>query len=144
MKSDKTKKQTNEVSSEKKQFLEWIHENKNTLLFAGISITVIVATILGLKNKEAIISLWDSLREKVEKGSLYSSKWFEKSDVEELKKARELVQQDYRNPNLDLDFRNKCWDLLKKFDKVIAEKQWDGKEIGFPAHSSGGWYLESD
>ena len=144
MKSDKTKKQTNEVSFEKKQFLEWIHENKNTLLFAGISITVIVATILGLKNKEAIISLWDSLREKVEKGSLYSSKWFEKSDVEELKKARELVQQDYRNPNLDLDFRNKCWDLLKKFDKVIAEKQWDGKEIGFPAHSSGGWYLESD
>ena len=144
MKSDKTKKQTNEVSSEKKQFLEWIHENKNTLLFAGISITVIVATIVGLKNKEAIISLWDSLREKVEKGSLYSSKWFEKTDVEELKKARELVQQDYRNPNLDLDFRNKCWDLLKKIDNVIDEKLRAGKETGFPVHSSGGWYLESD
>ena len=130
--------------SEKKGLIAWIKEHKTQLLLAGISVTAILAAALGLKNKNAIVELWNSLKKQIEQGSLYSSKWFEKDNLEELEAARKLVQQDYNNPNLDLDYRNYCWNLLNRFDNAIGKIKWAGKEYGYPVHSSNGWYLTSD
>lgn len=139
----RTTEQSLEELPEKKRFLEWVQEHKVQLLLAGVSITSIIMTILGIKNKDAIKELWNLLKEKVEKGTLYSAKWFDKASLEELQAAREVVHQDYRNPQLDLDYRNECWSLLKRFDNAIGKIQWQGKEYGYPVHSEHGWHLPS-
>ena len=74
MEGKRVTEQTLEEFPEKKGFLEWVQENKVQLLLAGVSITSLIMTILGLKNKDAIKELWNSLRKEVEKGALYSAK----------------------------------------------------------------------
>ena len=144
MAEEKLAEKITEQDVDKKSLSEWVKEHRNQILLAGLSVTTISATILGLKNKDAIIGLWNTLKKQIEKGSLYSSRWFEKASIEELETAREIVQQDYNNPDLDIDYRSSCWNLLKKFDDVIGRKKWNGKEYGYPVHSSNGWYLPSD
>ena len=144
MDKEKTTEEIEEEVADKKGFIAWVKEHKTQLLLTGISVTAILATALGLKNKDTIIDLWNTLKNQIEKGSLYSSKWFEKASLEELYAARKLVQQDFLNPSLDSDYRDYCWNLLKKFDNAIAKIQWAGKEYGYPVHSSNGWYLPSD
>jgi len=145
MKVDREKviNQTTEHLPEKKGFVIWAKEHKVQLLLTGISVTALIMTILGLKNNDAIKELWDSLKEEIKKGPLYSAKWFETATLEELEAAREVVQQDYRNPNLDLDYRDECWNLLTKFDNAIGKLKWQGKEYGYPVHSEHGNHLPS-
>ena len=126
---------------EKKSFIEWVKEHKVQLLFAGVSITTVMATILGFKNKESITELWNSLRKEIEKGSLYSTKWFEKARLDDLYEARKIIHKDYLNTKLDADYRSECWNLLVKIDNAIGKLQWAGKKYGFPAHSENGWHL---
>lgn len=144
MEEEKLYEQKVEDIPEKKGFIAWVKEHKAQLLFAGVSVTTVIMTILGIKNKEAISTLWDSLKKEIEKGAMYSSKWFENASLEELEKAREVVRLDYVNPDLDIEYRNQCWNLLSRFDNAISKIKWAGKEVGFPAHSSHGWYLPSD
>lgn len=138
------KEKITEEITDKKRFLVWIKEHKTQILLTGISVTAILATALGLKNKDAMIELWNTMKQQMEKGSLYSSKWFEKANLEELETARKYIQQDYNNHNLDLDYRDYCWKLLNRFDNAIGKIKWAGKEYGYPVHSSNGWYLPSD
>ena len=140
-------KMTEEITGEavdRKGFIGWIREHKMQLLFTGISVTTILATAIGIKNQEAMTELWKTLKTQIDKGTLYSSKWFEKADLEELEKARRIVELDYNNPNLDLDYRNYCWNLLNRFDNAIGRIKWADKEYGYPVHSSNGYYLTSD
>ena len=138
------KEKITEEITDKKRFLVWIKEHKTQILLTGISVTAILATALGLKNKDAMIELWNTMKQQMEKGSLYSSKCFEKANLEELETARKYIQPDYNNPNLDLDYRDYCWKLLNRFDNAIGKIKWAGKEYGYPVHSSNGWYLPSD
>ncbi len=133
-----------EEIAEKENFIAWVKEHKSQLLWAGISVTVVLTAILGLKNKDAITELWNTIKKEIEKGSLYSTKWFEKATLEELEKQRALVERDFNNPNLDSSFRNNCWNLLIRLDNAIGKIKWAGKEYGFPIHSDNGWYLPSD
>lgn len=144
MTEEKISEQKGEDIPEKKSFIAWVKEHKTQLLLAGVSVTTIIMTILGIKNKEAISTLWESLKKEIEKGAMYSSKWFENASLEELEKAREVVRLDYVNPDLDMDYRNQCWNLLSRFDNAISKIKWAGKEVGFPVHSSHGWHLPSD
>lgn len=130
-----------EAQSEKQRLIKWIKKHKVKLLFAGASLTALVATVLGLENKTAIKDLWDTLKSELERGTLYSTKWFEKSSLDELYAAREIVQKDYMNSNLDMNYRNVCLNLMKRFDRYISEKKWAGQEIGFPVHREHGLYL---
>ena len=76
---------------------------------------------------------------------LANSNWLEKASLEELEKASELVLQDYRNPELDLEYRSECWDrLLPMLNNVISRKQGQGKEYGYPVHREHGQYLPND
>lgn len=144
MEEEKVMEKSAEDFSEQKGFIMWVKEHKIQLMLAGVSITTLIMTVLGLKNREAINELWDSLKKQIEKGSLYSTKWFEQADLEELYSARKNVQQDYNNPELDMNYRCECWNLLKRFDNAIGKKTWEGKEIGYPVHREHGWYLPSD
>lgn len=144
MKEENIKHQHTEETPEKNKVIAWVKEHKLQLLLAGVSITTVILTVMGIKNKEALTDLWKSLKKQIEKGALYSSKWFENADLEELEKAREIVQKDYNNPKLDLDYRNECGNLLNRFNNAIEKIKWNGKEYGYPVHSSNGWHLPSD
>ncbi len=144
MKEENIKQQPLEDTPEKNSAIAWVKEHKLQLLLAGVSITTVILTVMGIKNKDVLTDLWESLKKQIEKGALYSSKWFEKASLEELEKAREIVQKDFNNPKLDLDYRNECWNLLNRFDNAIGKIKWNGKECGYPVHSSNGWYLPSD
>lgn len=133
-----------DIRDSENKLVEWIKEHKVQLMFAGISITTLITMVLGLKNKEAITKLWNLLKQDIEKGSLYSDKWFNNASLEELKSARECVRIDYLNSKLDMDYRIKCWDLLAKFDNFIGERNWAGKKYEYPFHSEHGWYLLRD
>ena len=133
-----------EELSEKSGFIAWVKEHKTQLLWAGISVTAVLLTILGLKNKDAINDFWNSLKKTLKEGDLFSDKWFKKASVEELYNDREVVQADYLNTKLDDDYRGQCWNLLSRLDAAIRAASNHGSETGFPVHSEHGWYLSSD
>ena len=47
---------------ERKGLIRWIKEHKKELLIAGISIGALILIVLGIKNKDEIIALWNTLR----------------------------------------------------------------------------------
>lgn len=55
------------MEERKKGFIEWIKAHKKELLIAGISITAIIAAVLGYRNRESIIALWDTLKKALQK-----------------------------------------------------------------------------
>lgn len=133
-----------EVTEEKKSFITWIKEHKTQLMIAGVGTAAFIAMVLGIKNKESISELLESWREDLKSGKPLSDKWFNNASLEELEEARTIVQNDYRNPGLDMDYRTDCHNLLFRFDQAIGKKKWAGKEPGYPVHSEHGWYLSSD
>ena len=141
---EKVVEQNEDDIPEKSGLIAWVKKNDKQILLAGISISALIMTILGIKNKDTINTLWKSIKEEIERGPLYSAKWFDKASLEELSKQREIVMQDNMNPNLDDDYRILCRNLLPLFDNAIGKRKWSGKEVGFPVHSSNGWHLQSD
>lgn len=57
------------MEENRKGFIVWIKTHKKQLLIAGISVTAIIGIILGLKNKEAIKELWETLENSLSKTS---------------------------------------------------------------------------
>ena len=137
----KTPLQAFEDRQERNRLISWIKEHKKELLLTGVSITALLLFIVGLKNKEEILFLWNSLKKRIDKGNLFSPKWFEKANLDELHVVRDLVLQDYLNPELDLDYRDECKQLLSRIDNAISRLQCNGKECGYPVHREHGWYL---
>jgi hypothetical protein len=50
------------MKEKKEQFLLWVKNNRKELIVVGISITALICIILGLKNKDNLIELWNSLK----------------------------------------------------------------------------------
>lgn len=57
------------MEENRKGFIAWVKAHKKQLLIAGISVTAIIGIILGLKNKEAIKELWETLENSLSKTS---------------------------------------------------------------------------
>lgn len=66
------------MEEKKTEFIAWIRTHRKQLLFAGISVTAIIGVIFGLKNKETIMELWDSLEKSIMR---VSKKMSESSNV---------------------------------------------------------------
>lgn len=49
-------------NNEKNRFMAWVNVHKKQLIAAGISITVIVGVLVGIKNKDSLMELWNSLK----------------------------------------------------------------------------------
>lgn len=144
MTEKKVVEQNNCDIPEKKDFIEWVKDNKKQILLAGISVSTLVMTIIGIKNKDAINALWKSTSEQIKKGSLYSEKWYKNASLAELEKQRELVLLDSLNPDLDMDYRVWCIKIRDNLDNAIRKAKGISKDVGFPVHSSNGWHLPSD
>lgn len=55
------------IGKEKVTFLEWVKAHKKELIFAGIGIATLIGMILGIKNKDSIESLWESMQKSIAK-----------------------------------------------------------------------------
>lgn len=47
--------------AEKEVLIDWIKKHKKKLIFAGVSVPVILAVIIGIKNRDELIKAWKSL-----------------------------------------------------------------------------------
>ena len=55
------------MEDQKTGFIEWVKAHKKQLTITGISTLAIIGIVLGIKNKDAIIELWDSLQKLISK-----------------------------------------------------------------------------
>lgn len=55
------------METERYSFIKRVKAHKKTLLLTGIGVTAIIGVIIGLKNKDAIMDLWDSLEDGIAK-----------------------------------------------------------------------------
>lgn len=55
------------MEEKKKGFIAWVKAHRKQLVLAGISVATIIGVIIGLKNKEAILDLWNSLEDSITK-----------------------------------------------------------------------------
>lgn len=53
----------------KSKFMTWVKKHSKELLLSGISITVIIGVIIGIKNKDAIMNYWNNLENMITKTS---------------------------------------------------------------------------
>lgn len=53
------------MEKEKKSFLKWIKAHRRELIITGISVTALIAIVLGANNVEILKALLKSLREKI-------------------------------------------------------------------------------
>lgn len=56
------------MEKEKKSLIDWIKEHKKELIIAGASISALILTILGIKNRKAIEDAWGTLRQITNRG----------------------------------------------------------------------------
>jgi len=54
------------MEEQKRGFTQWVKANKKELIIAGVSIAAIIGIIVGIKNKDSIITLWESLKKSVD------------------------------------------------------------------------------
>ncbi len=88
---------------EQRKLIQWIKKHKKQLIIAGVSIGTLVLVILGLKNRESIKTLWDSLKKTVEqptahKAMIASAEETAKPVIEDVTKGlaqhREVIPHD--------------------------------------------------
>ena len=65
MDKEKNREEITEEVIDRKSFIAWVREHKTQLLLAGVSVTTILVGVLGLKNKDAIIELWNTLKKQI-------------------------------------------------------------------------------
>ncbi len=144
-KENQNKQDVPEVTEDKKGIMDWIKAHKKQLIFIGISIPTLIAIVLGLKNKDAMMELLDNLKDEVEKANFYSSRWFEKATDAELNAAREKVRLDYCASGDDFKAACSLQNLLGRFDKELSKRAWGDEIPHAPSiHREHGWYLSND
>lgn len=66
--------------------------------------------------------------------SKYSLEWIKRLSDVEWKKEREIIWQNYCNLQYDEDTRSEFRNLLRLFDKVKNDRDWDGMKPKGPAY----------
>lgn len=69
------------MEQEKKGFVAWVKAHKKQLIIAGVSIGAIIAVVLGIKNKDALIKMRGTLKESIKEPVTLVSKLTEAAPV---------------------------------------------------------------
>ena len=138
--------QNAEVATETKEgFLAWVNAHKNQLILAGICVSTIIATILGLNNKDEIKALWTQVDEGVKKANMYSNKWFETVTDDVLSAEREKVRLAFCSSGDNFSEASRLEKLLWRFDEEMSKRAWGDETPHAPDfHREHGWYLPND
>ncbi len=141
----KTEQELEAIPEDKKGFITWIKAHNKQLILVGISIPAIIAIVLGIKNKDAMKALLDSLKDEIKKANLYSSKWFEVATDAELDVEREKVRLAYCSSSDNFNEASRLQNLLRVFDNEMSKRAWGDKVPHGPSvHREHGWYLSND
>lgn len=134
-----------EGTDKKNEIVAWIKAHKKQLILIGISIPALIALVLGLKEKDAIKELFNSLKAAIEEANLYSSKWFKRATDAELDIAREKVRLEYCSSGNDFKAACSLQNLLRRFDDEMSKRAWGNETPHAPSiHREHGWYLPND
>ncbi len=90
----------------------------------------------------SIITLYKLLNNR--EPEAYSTEWIKNLSPQDLEKKREEIRQLYCTSGIDEKASTALKKILDLFDKIKSERDWAGKEFGFPVHKEHGWYLPSD
>lgn len=130
---------------DKNSIVAWVKAHKKQLILAGISITAVIAIVVGIKNKSELVKLWCALQEKIKRGDIYSTKWFSTATDAELDIEREKVRVAYCTSGTDTLTASYLQNLLWHFDNEIRNRTWVDKTPHTPTiHREHGWYLLND
>lgn len=130
---------------DKKGFIVWIKSHKKQLILAGVSITTIIPIVIGIKNKTEIIKLWSALQERIIRGVIYSTKWFETASDAELDLECKNVRVAYCSAGADEHAASFLQNLLWRFDNEISKRAWGDATSHAPTICrEHGWYLPND
>ena len=133
------------MEDKKQAGIKWTKEHKKQLILVGVSIPTLIMIVLGLKNKETIMQLWDDLQEEIKKNNLYSSKWFETVSDADLELEREKIRVAYCSSGDDFGAATALQNLLWRFDKEMSKRAWGNETPHAPSISrEHGWYLPND
>ena len=61
------------MEEKRAKFLAWVQGHKKQLILAGISISVVIGIILGIKNRKSLMRLWALLEERIKEVSNVAS-----------------------------------------------------------------------
>lgn len=106
---------------------------------------IAIASISALAGVGAIAYIISKNRSK-DYLNTYNKSFFKKASDEVLRQEREKVRVEYANSGLNnvSDERfNRLFNMLHTFDREMANRAWTG-EVGYPTHTSHGWYLTGD
>lgn len=67
---------------ERKKLIQWIKQHRKELVIVGLSIGALILIILGIKNRETIKSLWDSLMKAVKQTNVKTTETITSVTVE--------------------------------------------------------------
>lgn len=130
------------MEEEKKSLVKWIKEHKKALIAAGISISVLLAIVFGIKHKDMISTLWNQLQEEIRKSKLYTPKWFETVSDADLELEREKVRLAYCSSGDNFSEACSLQNLLRRFDREMNKRAWGDEIPHAPSiHREHGWYL---
>lgn len=118
------------MKNKKKNFKNWVKEHKTELIFAGVSVSVILTVILGVKNQDMLEETWNSFRKlggKEEKKELFVDAMLG-SEIDEIPNIVDMgTNMMGRTPhNVDRHIRN-----LHEGWKASAEKIATAAEQGY-------------
>jgi len=135
-------KNTKNPTKAQSELLTWINEHKAELIVAGTSIPTIIAVVLGIKNKDAIKTLWDNLKSAIEERNMYSPSWFENTSTSTLHAVRETVRLALCASGNDFSTAVRLENLLARFDKELNRRSKTGQVSHGPAYhrEHGGLY----
>lgn len=129
------------MKNEKKDILRWIEANRKLLIAVGVSVPTLIAVVLGIKNKAALVQYFGELQELIKNGAEYSIKWIANLSDIDLLAEREKIR--LRHCSGD----ESAWNILRVIDEEIRKRESANMPQSAwtpPVHREHGWYLFND
>ena len=101
------------MKEKKVQFLKWVKTHRKQLITVGISVAALVGIIIGIKNKDALISYWSSLEKSVDKQSFNKSLSKISAKIPVTSPDIQLTTRHYSIPQLPVEVKGHLRNLPK-------------------------------
>lgn len=123
---------------EKEVLIDWIKKHKKKLILAGVSIPVILALIIGIKNRDELIKAWKSLIKLVDETSQRITDTTISADWDDVPI---LETMDFNTPKNGADLIDVCSHIRNLHEgwTPSAEKIMLAAQMGYELNPSQTW-----
>ena len=120
--------QETQIPEDSNALVSWIKAHKAQLILVGISVPTIIATALGLKNKDAIKSMWQTLCEAIQEANKYSPDWFKTVTYETLQNEHEKTWLELCAAGKDNALIHQLECRLRMLNREMNIRDWAGEK----------------